>query len=126
MKAGRVDFGHDELLRRDVRARNVWRKHRKEAVNPGWGTWVVGIFTAVACRPRGLCKVYPGCWKRAWPFVLTRFHSPRFWSLTHLNDDLFHFRCRSLVCYYYYYYFIMRSMLALSAKVGFTYSYRVS
>ena len=47
MKAGRLDFGHDELLRRNVRALNVWRKHRREAVNPGWGAWVVGFFTAV-------------------------------------------------------------------------------
>lgn len=44
MKAGRLDFGHDELLRRDVRARNVWREHRREAVNPGWGNVGCWIF----------------------------------------------------------------------------------
>lgn len=63
MKAGRLDFGHDELLRRDVRARNVWRKHRKEAVNPGWGTWVVGCSRQLHVGLVGFARFTPGAGK---------------------------------------------------------------
>lgn len=77
----------------------------------------------------GFARFTPGAGKRAWPFVLTRFHSPRSWSPTHLNDDLFHFRCRSLICYYYYYYYYYYAQHVGSVGKGrlyVQYSYRVS
>ena len=60
-------------------------KKQKEAVNPGWGAWVVGFFTAIACRPSRLARFTPGAGRRAWPFGLTRFHSPSL-PITHLNE----------------------------------------
>ena len=44
MKAGRLDFGHGELPRRDVRARNVWRKHRRGGGESGLGNVGCWIF----------------------------------------------------------------------------------